>query len=64
MQRMEKATSMAGLRKVWNHITPEYLEGLYESMPRRMQAVIAAGGQTHEVSIQDFCLLFTRLVIK
>ena len=38
---------MAELRKiamkVWNHITPEYLEGLYEPMPRQMHAVIAKG---------------------
>ena len=61
-------TLIAGLRKitqrVWNRITPVYLEGLYKSMPRRMQAVIAMGGRTHEVLIQDFSLLFTRLVIK
>ena len=31
-------------RKVWREVTPEYLERLYESMPRRMQAVIAAQG--------------------
>ncbi len=38
---------MAELRKialkVWNYITPEYLEGLYEPMPRKMHAVIAKG---------------------
>ena len=28
--------------KVWKQITPEYLENLYESMPRRMAAVIEA----------------------
>ena len=34
-------------RKVWRQITPEYLEKLYESMPRRMAAVIEAhGGHT------------------
>ena len=39
---------MAGIIKVtkmvWRAITPEYLKNLYESMPRRMAAVIAAGG--------------------
>ena len=30
--------------KVWNAITSDYLEKLYESMPQRMVAVIAAGG--------------------
>ena len=30
--------------KVWNAITSDYLEKLYESMPQRMAAVIAAGG--------------------
>ena len=42
------ATSKEGIkkvaRKVWKAITPEYLNSLYESMPRRMAAVIAAGG--------------------
>ena len=34
-------------RKVWRAITPEYLSSLYESMPRRTAAVIAAeGGHT------------------
>ena len=33
--------------KVWNQVTPEYLRTLYESMPRRMNAVIEAqGGHT------------------
>ena len=39
----------AGLIKVakkdWRTITTEYLKNLYESMPRRMAAVIAAGGR-------------------
>ena len=34
-------------RKVWMGITQDYLENLYQSMPRQMQAVIAAkGGHT------------------
>ena len=50
-QRIEKATSKMALKKlaikVWRTITPEYLERLYQSMPRRMAAVIAAhGGHT------------------
>ena len=50
-QRIEKATSKQALKKlaikVWRTITPEYLERLYQSMPRRMAAVIAAhGGHT------------------
>ena len=48
MQSVERATSMAGLkriaRKVWRGITPSYLKSLYESMPRRMQAVVDAQG--------------------
>ena len=39
---------MAGIikvaTKVWRAITPDYLENLYKSMPRRMAAVIATGG--------------------
>ena len=31
-------------RKVWRQVSAEYLEKLYESLPRRMEAVIAAGG--------------------
>jgi len=35
------------VQKVWNNITPDYLQSLYESMPRRMQAVVdAQGGHT------------------
>ena len=34
-------------QKVWNNITPEYLQSLYESMLQRMQAVVdAQGGHT------------------
>ena len=45
------ATSKEGIkkiaRKVWRQVTPAYLETLYESMPRRMQAVVEAqGGHT------------------
>ena len=51
MQRREHATSIGGLKrialKVWRQVTPSYLEALYESMPARMQAVIAQqGGHT------------------
>ena len=51
LQRHERATSIAGLKriaqKVWNNITLAYLQSLYESMPRRMQAVVdAQGGHT------------------
>ena len=47
----ERATSKEGIkkiaRKVWRQVTPAYLETLYESMPRRMQAVVEAqGGHT------------------
>ena len=35
------------VQKVWNNITPDYVQSLYESMPRRMQAVFdAEGGYT------------------
>ena len=47
-QRKEKATSTDGLkkiaRKVWRGVTTEYVDNLYQSMPRQMQAVIAAKG--------------------
>ena len=51
LQRHERATLIAGLKriaqKVWDNITPAYLQSLYESMPRRMQAVVdAQGGHT------------------
>ena len=51
MQRDEHGTSAAGLKKiaekVWRRITPKYFKKLYESMPRRMEAVIASqGGHT------------------
>ena len=36
--------TMSG-KKVWRAVPPEYLENLYKSMPRRMAAVIAAGGR-------------------
>ena len=32
------------MRKVWKGITTQYLQSVYKSMPRRMEAVIAAGG--------------------
>ena len=45
----DRRSSMAGIikvaKKVWRTFTTEYLEDLYESMPRRMAAVIAAGGR-------------------
>ena len=48
----ERATTKEGIkkvaRKVWRAITPEYLNSLYESIPRRIAAVIAAeGGHTN-----------------
>ena len=51
MQRDERTTSAAGLKKiaekVWRRILSNYLKKLYESMPRRMEAVIASqGGHT------------------
>ena len=48
LQRTKRATSKEAIkkivRKVCNAIAPEYLEKLYESLPRRMQAVIESGG--------------------
>ena len=48
MQKKERAKSTEGrkkiARKVWKGITPEYLNNLYEAMPRHMQAVIDAKG--------------------
>ena len=51
LQSCERATSMVGMKWitliVWNKITPAYLQSLYESMPRQMQAVVdAQGGHT------------------
>ena len=31
-------------KKVWNQVTPKYLHTLYESMPKKMNAVIEAQG--------------------
>ena len=43
-----RVTSIAGqkkmARKVWRHVSAEYLEKLYKSFSRRMEGVIAAGG--------------------
>ena len=48
LQRKKRATSIEGLkkiaRKVWRQVSAKYLEKLYESLPRCMEAVIAAGG--------------------
>ena len=51
MQSHKQATLIAGLKrialKVLKNITPLYLRSLYESMPRRMMAVVVAeGGHT------------------
>ena len=47
-QRQEQATSMAGLKKiaqkVWKNLKPDYVERLYASLPKQMEAVILAGG--------------------
>ena len=55
LQRSERATSMAGIikvaKKVWRAITPECLENLYESMSRRMAAVVAAGGRPFKILV-------------
>ena len=34
----------AALKDEWYGIEPEYIAALYESMPRRVQAVLAADG--------------------
>ena len=48
MQKKERATSAEGhkkiARKVWKGITAEYLNNLYEAMPRHMQTVIDVKG--------------------
>ena len=48
LQRREHATSAEGLKNIapmsWNNITPDYLQSLYVSMLRRMQAVVDAEG--------------------
>ena len=46
-QQQERASSIAGLKiacKVWRQVMPEYLNDLYNSMPRQMEAVIQAEG--------------------
>ena len=43
-QKSEQSTSKKLLKKVWRGFTPEYLENLYQIMPRRMQAVIDNSG--------------------
>ena len=47
----EKPTTMAEVKtvmqRIWDNLTPEYLSRLFDSMPRRMQAVIdSKGGPT------------------
>ena len=51
MQHHDEATWAEGLkkiaRKVWKNLTPEYLNLLYKSIPRRLQDVaVAEGGHT------------------
>ena len=43
-------------RKVWRAIIPEYLNSLYEFMPRRMAAVIAAGGATPSTVVPSWSI--------
>ena len=47
-RKMGRGSSAKGMKKVvrrvWRGITTQYLQIVYESMPRRMEAVIAAGG--------------------
>ena len=46
LQQHKKTTTKVGQKKmaqkVWNNITPEYLQSLYKSMPQRVQAVVDA----------------------
>ena len=46
LQKHKKTTSKAGLKKivqkVWNNITPEYLQSLCKSMPQYVQAAVDA----------------------
>ena len=48
MKREKRGTSKEGImkivQKVRRQVTPKYLESLYQSMPRRMQAVVDAQG--------------------
>ena len=45
-QRQEQAMSMVGLkkiaRKVWKNLNPDYVERLYASLPKWMEAVVLA----------------------
>ena len=47
--------------KVWKRITPSYLKALYESMPRRMQAVLDANGG-HTKYWSNFAIIITIFV--
>ena len=48
LQQKYGASSIAGLKKIaWKvqrQVTPNYLKKLYESMPRRVEAVVQAQG--------------------
>ena len=50
--------------KVWNAITSDYLEKLYESMPQQMAAVIAAGGGHTKYWLIKNVIVFNILVNK
>ena len=39
------------------NITPAYLRSLYESMPRRMKAVVDANGATPSIEMNFVCIL-------
>ena len=45
-QQHKKTTTTVGqkkmVHKVWNNITPEYLQSLYKSMPQPVQATVDA----------------------
>ena len=47
-QGCKHATSNAGLKKiarwVWRQVTPQYIQTLYKSMPRRLTAAVQAQG--------------------
>ena len=46
LQKHKKTTSKVGLKKiahkVWNNITPKYLQTLYKSIPQCVQAAVDA----------------------
>ena len=46
-------------QKVWNNITPDYLQSLYKSMPQRIHAVVNAEGGHTKYYESLWCIICT-----